>query len=298
MQQNSVTAIFLPIALGIIMLGLGLSLTIADFKRIVVYPKAVFVGLLCQTILLPLACFGVASAFDLPPELAVGLMLLSASPGGPTANLYSHLAHGDVALNITLTATNSILSLFTLPFIVNFAMSHFMSQTHQLPLQFAKVMEVFVIVLVPVGIGMLVHANAKKVADGLAKPVRILSAVLLVIVVAGAIAKEKAHLAGYFQQVGLAALAFNLASMGAGYFVPLLLKLPKKQAVAIGMEIGIHNGTLAIAIAQSPRLLNNTTMAIPPAIYSLIMFLTAAVFGFVVSRQLRPESQPPAAGTT
>ena len=126
MQSNVLTAVFLPIALGIIMLGLGLCLTIDDFKRVVVYPKAVIVGLSCQMLLLPVVCFGVASVFALPPALAVGLMLLAASPGGATANLFSHLAKGDVALNITLTAVNSVLSLFTLPLIVNFALEHFM----------------------------------------------------------------------------------------------------------------------------------------------------------------------------
>jgi BASS family bile acid:Na+ symporter len=284
MQSSILTAVFLPVALGIIMLGLGLSLTIADFKRVVLYPKAVVLGLACQMLVLPAFCYALAKAFGLPPELAVGLMLLSASPGGATANLYSHLAHGDVALNITLTAVNSVLSLFTLPFIVNFALVAFIGAGKSIPLQFDKVMQVFAIVLVPVSIGMVVHAKAPKVAERLNKPVRIMSAVLLIIVIAATVLKERANIVDFFKQVGLAALAFNVGSMAVGYFAPLLLRLPKKQAVAIGMEIGIHNGTLAIAIASSPLLLNNSTMAIPPAIYSLIMFFTAAAFGYLVNR--------------
>ncbi|MHB8878449.1 MAG: bile acid:sodium symporter family protein [Myxococcaceae bacterium] len=292
MQSSVLTAVFLPVALGVIMLGLGLSLTLADFKRVVLYPKAVAVGLFCQMLVLPALCFGLAKGFGLPPELAVGLMLLAASPGGATANLYSHLARGDVALNITLTAVNSVLSLFTLPFIVNFALVAFMGAGKTIPLQFDKVLQVFAIVLVPVSIGMAIHAKAPKVAARLNRPVRIMSAVLLIIVIAATVLKERAHLVEYFQQVGLAALAFNLASMALGYSLPLLVRLPRPQAIAIGMEIGIHNGTLAIAIASSPLLLNNSTMAIPPAIYSLIMFFTAAAFGFAVSRGGKPAAAP------
>ncbi|MCC6214620.1 MAG: bile acid:sodium symporter family protein [Polyangiaceae bacterium] len=293
MQSNVFTAVFMPIALGVIMLGLGLSLTLADFKRVVVYPRAVIVGLLCQVILLPVVCFSIAKGFGLPPALAVGLMLLAASPGGATANLYSHLAKGDVALNITLTATNSILSLFTLPLVVNYSLVAFMGEGKAIPLQFSKVIQVFAIVLIPVGIGMLINAKKEAVARKLDKPVKILSAVFLLLVIVASVVKEKDNLAEFFRQVGLAALAFNLASMAVGYFVPRIVRLPKRQAIAIGMEIGIHNGTLAIAIASAPTLLNNTTMAIPPAIYSLIMFFTAAAFGWLVNRG----GEPPAEAT-
>jgi bile acid:Na+ symporter, BASS family len=260
-----------------------------------VYPRAVFVGLFCQTVLLPLACYGIAKGFGLPPELAVGLMLLAASPGGATANLFSHLAKGDVALNITLTATNSLLSLFTLPLIVNLSLEAFMGTGKSIPLQFGKVVQVFAVVLVPVGIGMLIRAKRPSASDRLQKPVKITSAVFLVLIIAAAVLKERANLVTYFKQVGLAALAFNLASMGLGYLVPLLARLPKRQATAIGMEIGIHNGTLAIAIASTPSLLNNSMMAVPPAIYSLIMFFTAAAFGSFVARsneESAPAEQP------
>lgn len=298
MQSNALTAILLPVALGIVMLGLGLTLTLADFRRVVVFPRAVLVGLACQMLVLPLMCFAIAKAFALPPELAVGLMLLSASPGGATANLYSHLANGDVALNITLTAVNSVLSLFTLPLIVNVALSAFVGAGKTIPLQFDKVVQVFALVLVPVAIGMLIRGKREATAKRLERPVRILSALVLLLVIAGVVLKERAHLVEYFQQVGLAALAFNVASMAVGYFVPLVVRLSRKQAVAIGMEIGIHNGTLAIAIASSPLLLNNSTMAIPPAIYSLIMFFTAAAFGFAVSRRKDAEAAPvPVAGS-
>jgi BASS family bile acid:Na+ symporter len=294
MQANVFTAL-LPIALGVIMLGLGLSLTVDDFKRVIVYPRAVLVGLFCQTVLLPLACFFIARGFNLPPELAVGLMLLAASPGGATANLFSHLARGDVALNITLTAVNSLLSLATLPLIVNLSLARFMGEGRAVPMQFSKVIQVFAIVLIPVSIGMVLRAKKKELAQQLDKPVRILSALFLLLVIGGAVNAERANVVNYFQQVGLAALVFNLVSMAVGYLVPLVARLPEKQAVAIGMEIGIHNGTLAITIASSPMLLNNSTMSIPPAIYSLIMFFTAGAFGYFASRRLRGEAGAQAA---
>lgn len=295
MQPSIIFAVLLPISLGIIMLGLGLSLTISDFRRVIVYPKAVIVGLLCQTLLLPAACYGIAKAFGLPPALAVGLMLLSASPGGPTANLFSHLAKGDVALNITLTATNSILSLFSLPIIVNYSLEAFYGTGKSIPLQFEKILQVFALVLIPVSIGMLINSKKPVTSKRLERPVKIMSSILLTLIIIAAILKERAILADSFRQVGLAALAFNLTSLGLGYLVPTLVRLPKRQATAIGLEIGIHNGTLAITIASSPQLLNNGTMAIPAAIYSLIMYATAAAFSSFLARKNAEEtlSEPP-----
>ena len=283
MEQNAILTLFLPIALGIIMLGLGLNLLVDDFKRVVLYPKAMLIGLLCQMVLLPLLCFGICILFNLPAALAVGLMLLSASPGGATANLYSHLAKGDVALNISLTAVNSILTLFTLPFIVNFAIDYFMQGGQVVPMQFKKVVEVFAIVLVPVAIGMLVNYLSPQTSKKLEKPVKIISALFLVLIIVGAIIKEKEQFTTYFQQVGLACLAFNVISMAIGYYIPTLFKVNKKQSIAIGMEIGIHNGTLAIYIALN--VIGNSMMSIPPAVYGLIMFFTAALFGYLVSRK-------------
>jgi bile acid:Na+ symporter, BASS family len=281
MQDNAITTLLLPIALGVIMLGLGLSLTLADFRRVIVYPRAVVIGLACQMLILPAACLGIAHAFELPAELAVGLMLLAASPGGTTANLFSHLAKGDVALNVTLTAVNSALSLITLPLIVDFSMRHFMGQDRAISMQFDKVISVVAVILVPVVIGMVVRARRPAIADRLDKPVRLGSAVFLLLLIAAAILRERANLGDYFQQVGLAALAFNLVSLLVGYCVPLILRVERKQAIAIGMEIGVHNGALAIAIAIT--VLGNSTMSIPPAIYSLIMFFTAAAFGMFVA---------------
>jgi BASS family bile acid:Na+ symporter len=283
MQESILSSVILPLALGIIMLGLGLSLTVGDFTRVAKYPKAVFVGLLCQMVLLPCVAFVVAGLFSLSPELSVGLMLLAASPGGPTANLFSHLANGDVALNITLTAINSVLTLFTLPFIVSLSMSHFLGEAQMIAMPFSKIVSVFAIVLIPVAIGMIIYRYSSGFAERLRKPVKTASAVLLVLVIIAAIVKDKDILLEYFTEIGLAALVFNLASLLGGYFIPKLFQIEKRQAIAIGMEIGIHNGTLAIFIALA--VLNNSTMSVPPAIYSILMFFTAGAFGYLVSRR-------------
>jgi len=283
MESSVLTTIFLPVALGIIMLGLGLSLSVEDFKRVVKYPKVIFIGLFCQMFILPFVCFVIVKGFNLAPELAVGLMLLAASPGGSTANLFSHLANGDVALNISLTAFNSVLSLLMLPLIVNFSLDYFMESGQVIPMQFKKIIEVFAIVLIPVTFGMFIKSWKPIVSEKLDKPVKIISAIFLVLIIISAIIKEKSHIIEYFQQIGFPALLFNVLSLAVGYYLPRMLNIGKKQAIAIGMEIGIHNGTMAIFIATT--VLNNSVMSIPPAIYSLIMFFTASLFGYLVNNR-------------
>ena len=283
MENTVITTLLLPIALGVIMLGLGLSLSLADFARVVKYPKAVLIGLFIQMFVLTAACFCITVLFQLPSELAVGMMLLAASPGGATANIYSHLAHGDVALNITLTAINSLLSLFALPFIVGFALRYFMASDQYIPPPFKKVIEVGVIILGPVLIGMFLRAKFPAIAIRMEKPLRLFSVLLLAGLVVVSVVQQWAVLTQYLAMVGLACLAFNLVSMGIGYGIPLAVKLPDKQAIAIAMEIGIHNGTLAIFIALN--VLGSGIMSVPAAIYSLIMFVTAAVFAWWLNRR-------------
>lgn len=287
MQQSLATEIFLPVALGIIMLGLGLTLTLEEFRRVARYPKAMTVALVCQMILLPVVCFTLVKFSGLEPALAVGLMLLAASPGGATANLYSHLSKGDVALNISLTAINSILTLFTLPLIVNLSLDYFMDSGQYVPMQFKKIVEVFAIVLVPVGIGMLIKNRFPSFASRMDKPVKIASAFLLLVIIVSVTIREKQILSDYFTVLGVPVLLFNVLSMAIGYFIPRMLSIEKKQAIAIGMEIGIHNGTLAIYIALT--VLGNSAMSVPPAIYSLLMFFTAAIFGYLVNMRREPE---------
>lgn len=282
MQAGLLTNVLLPLALGVIMLGLGLGLTGEDFRRVARYPRAVLIGLGLQTLLLPWVAFALALGFRLSPELAVGLMLLAASPGGATANIYSHLARGDVALNITLTAINSALCLLTLPLILNLSLEHFLGAGQYVPPPTRKVIEVAVIIVLPVLLGMLVRARAPAFAARAETPFRLLSVLVLALLIVAAISKEWQTLAASLAAVGLACLLFNLASMAVGYAAPIALRLPRRQATAIAMEIGIHNGTLAIFIALN--VLANATMSIPAAVYSLLMFVTAAVFAAWVAR--------------
>ncbi|GGO64394.1 transporter [Nonomuraea cavernae] len=285
MQQSVLTTVMLPAALALIMFGLGLSLTPRDFANVATRPKAVVIALVAQVLLLPAACFGLVVLFDLEPLLAVGMMLLAASPGGTTANLYSHLFGGDVALNVTLTAVNSVLAAFTLPVVVNLSLAHFVGDGQDIGLQADKVVQVFAIVLVPVAIGMLVRRFAMAFADRMDKPVRILSAVVLAVVIIGAIVQERERIGGYIAAVGLVALLFSAISLTVGYWLPRLFRVERRQAIASGMEIGIHNSTLAITIALSPSLLGNSTMAVPPAVYGVLMFGTTLVFGYLVRRR-------------
>jgi BASS family bile acid:Na+ symporter len=284
MEQSLFTRLFLPAALGIIMFCMGLSLTIADFKRVLKYPKAMVVALLCQMVLLPLFCFFLVKISGLEPALAVGMMLLAASPGGAISSFYSHLAKGDVAMNISLTAINSVLSLFLLPVIVNFSLNHFMNSGQFIPMQFEKVVEVFIIVLVPVTLGMLFKKMWPRFADNLFKPLRIASISLLLLIIVSLVIKERQVLADNFSSLGLPLFVFNAMCLATGYCVPRLLKIEKKQSISISMEIGIHNGTLAIYVALS--VLQNAAMSVPPAISSLLILFMAAIFGYWMSKRV------------
>ena len=280
---SALTTVLLPLALALVMFGLGLSLTVGDFARVGRQPKAVVVALGLQLLVLPAVCFGLVLAFDLPPLLAVGLLLLAASPGGTTANLFSHLFRGDVALNISLTAINSLIAVVTLPVVTNLAIDYFEpGDGGTLGLQFDKVLQVFAIVLVPVALGMVVRQRATAFADRMDKPVRILSAVVLALVIVGTIVAERENVVGYVQDVGLPAALFCLISLATGFFVPRLFGVVRRQAIASAFEIGVHNGTLAIAVAIS--VLGSVELAVPAAVYSVIMFPAAAIFGWVITR--------------
>jgi BASS family bile acid:Na+ symporter len=278
--MGPLTTIGLPVALGIIMFGLGLSLTVRDFARVATQPKAVIIALACQLVLLPSICFGLVLAFDLPPVLAVGMMLLAASPGGTTANLYSHLFRGDVALNISLTALNSVVAVFTLPLIANLSIAYFLPGDDGLGLQLAKTIEVFAIVLLPVVAGMLVRRWKPGFADRTDKPVRIASVVILVVVIAGAIASNVELLVDNFGRLAGITVLFCLLSLGIGYLVPRLLRVERRQAIASSFEIGIHNATLAIVIAQT--VIGSLEMSLPAAVYGVLMFFIALGFGFLI----------------
>lgn len=290
-MDSALTTVGLPIALAIIMFGLGLDLTLADFRRIGRHPKAVAIALVCQVVVLPAICFGLVLAFDLDPLLAIGMLLLAASPGGTTANLFSHLFRGDVALNISLTAINSILALVTLPLITNAAIDHF-DQGDSVSLPFGEVVQVFAIVLVPVGIGMAVRASRPAFAERMDRPVRIGSAVILALLVLGILVDQRDNVADYLAEVGLVAALFCATSLVLGYVVPRALGVRDDQAIASSMEIGVHNGTLAIFVAV--EVLDSTEISVPAAVYSIVMFVLATVWGLVLTRSMRRGVPEPA----
>lgn len=281
MESSFLSAVFLPLALFTIMLGMGLGLRGADFKWIVVEPKAVLVGLVAQLVILPLLGWGIAVVANLPPELAVGLMVLAACPGGPTSNLITYLARGDVALSISLTALNSLIAVITIPLIVNAASAYFggIGATFQLP--FLKtVVQIGVITIIPVALGMGLHAAKPALAAGIERHVKWLSIAFLALIIAGLLIQERANVPGFFIQVGWTTLVLNLSTMALGFGLAHRLRLEEAKKTAITVEVGIQNGTLAIAVASSPLMLANPTVAIPAVVYSLLMFLSGGVFAW------------------
>jgi BASS family bile acid:Na+ symporter len=280
MEQSILTTFLLPASLFIIMLGLGLALQIDDFKRIIKYPKEIFIGIANQMILLPLIGFGIASILNLEPELAVGIMILAACPGGVTSNLFSHLAGGDTALSVTLTAISSIISIFTIPLIVNFGLVQFMHEGQEVHLPVVKtIVQIMGITLVPIFLGMLVRSRRPDIALKLGKTVKVASAVILFVIILGIIWNERERMPDYFRQVGIAVGLLNIITMLVGFYASKIGKLSLPQSIAIALESGLQNGTLGIVIALS--ILLNAQMSIPAAVYSLVMLVTG---GFLVWR--------------
>lgn len=276
MADNALLVVFLPLALAVVMAGLGLHLTLDDFRRVLAMPRAVGVALAVQSLLLPPLAFGLAMLAGLPGELGLGLVLLAASPGGVTANLFSHIARGDVALNISLTAINSLLALATLPVWTALALSVFLGDAASVPPPIRKVLEVALLVVLPVALGMALRRWRPALAHAAERPVRLLSSLLLGLLIALAFISEWETVRTFLPVVGLACVAFNMASLASGYLAARAAKLAQPQAIAISFEIGIHNGTLAIFIAI--EVLQRSQAAIAPAVYSLSMYLTGALF--------------------
>ena len=283
MESNFLTAVFLPLALFIIMMSMGLGLTLNDFKRVTLEPKAAILGLIAQLIVLPVVGFLIALVFPLTPELAVGLVILTACPGGPTSNMITYLVKGNVALSITLTAISSLVTVFTIPLLVNLAMQNFMGKEAALQLSLSETtLKIAVITIIPVALGMILNYYTPGFAAKVEKLAKWLSLFFLALIIFGILLVERANLATYIYQVGWAVLVLNISTMALGYGIATLAKLPQDSVKAIAVEVGIQNGTLAIAVASAPTFLNNSTMAIPAGIYSLLMYLTSAVFGWLM----------------
>jgi bile acid:Na+ symporter, BASS family len=293
MSGDLLKTVFLPVALILIMFGMGMSLTVGDFKRVVLSPKAKLLGLGCQLLVLPVLAFGRAVLFRLPGELAVGLMLLAACPGGPTSNIISHLSRGDTALSVTLTAVSSFITVFTIPLVVGFAMAYFMAGEAAISLPFGKTLvQLVVVTILPISLGMWVHAARPSFSRSMGRPVNVISILFLGLIIVAAVIREK-DLGAQFAAAGPAAIALNVCGMALGFAAAALFRLATAQRIAISIEVGIQNGTLALAIALG--LLDSSRIAIPAVVYSLFMFVTGAVMILRFGRRARVE--PVAAAT-
>lgn len=278
--MDSTSATILAVSLMIIMLGMGLSLTIDDFKRVLKYPKAVALGLLNQIILLPLIGFVLASTFGVEPYIAVGVMILAACPGGPTSNLLTNLAKGDVALSVTLTAVNSLITIITIPLIVNLGLNTFMAEDTAISAPTDTIIKSLIMVIaVPLAIGMIINKIKPTIAAKIDKPVRIFSATILFVIIIALVLKLGEELIGFFASALVITLALNVLTMLTGFFSSKLAKLDFKQSLTISLESGNQNGTLAITLAIA--VLQNEALTIVAAVYSLIMYGTAIVPIFI-----------------
>ena len=282
-----VTDVVLPLALAFIMFALGLGLTFGDFARVAKQPKDFLVGAACQVILLPVVAFALVSIWPLPPELALGVMIIAAAPGGVTSNLLAAYARGDVALSISLTAVISLLSVVTIPLVVVFAYSQLMDGSGKDVSVAETAISVFVIVTVPAVIGLLVRRYAEGFALRFEPTARHVSTGLFVLVLAGAIFQERNNIVSYFAQAGLVTLALNVVMMVLAYYVARMFASGPAQRVTISIECGLQNGTLAIAVAT--LLFDGGLAVIPAGTYSLIMFATALIYIAFLRRAHPPE---------
>ncbi|MBM3509013.1 MAG: bile acid:sodium symporter family protein [Alphaproteobacteria bacterium] len=278
------TDVFLPLSLAFIMFSMGLALVIDDFRRVVTAPKAFAVGALAQMVLLPLVGFSIVTVWHVEPAVAVGVVLIAACPSGVTSNLLTHLARGDTALAISLTAVISVASVVSLPVIVNLALAQFLGVTSAVELPIARtIVSIFLITTVPVAIGMAVKHWRGGFADRFEPIARRIATILFIVIVLAAIYQERANVVRYFTAAGPITLALNIVMMAVGFYLARLFMLNRAQSIAISIETGIQNATLAIFVATT--LLRSTEIAVPGAIYGLLMFVTAGVFVVMVRRE-------------
>lgn len=277
-----VTDIVLPLALAFIMFSLGLGLVADDFYRVARQPKDFFVGALSQIVLLPVVAFVLVLLWPLSPELAVGVMIIAAAPGGATSNVITAFARGDVALSISLTAIISLVGVVTIPLVVAFAHQQFVGGATEDFSILGTALSVFLIVTVPVLIGMAVRHFAERFTLGFEPTARRIAVALFVLVLIGAIVQERSNVASYFAQAGLVTLVLNVVMMALAFALATLFGTGRPQRIAISIECGLQNGTLAIAVAAV--LFDGGAYVVPAATYSLIMFATALIFVAAVRR--------------
>ncbi len=278
-----VVDVILPIALAFIMFALGLGLSGNDFLRVVKQPKDFFVGAVSQIILLPVIAFIIVKIWKVAPELAIGVMIIAAAPGGVTSNLLTSFAKGDVALSISLTAIISLLSVITIPFIVlNSVVLLGESSISQNISLISMAKDMFLIVTVPVILGMLLKKFANLMASRFEKVAKKISIVLFILVLIGAVAAERENVVSYFAQAGLITLLLNVIMMIVAFYIAKIFVSGDEQRKCITIECGLQNGTLAIFVATS--IFGGGIYVIPAATYSLIMFGTSLIFVYLVRK--------------
>lgn len=281
MDSPLLTTVLLPGAIAVIMCSLGLALTWDDFRRVLTAPRGVAIGMLNMALISPLLAFAMAKMFGLAPELAVGLVLLGASPGGMMANMLTHLSRGDTALSVTMTAISSIAAAVTVPLFLGLSTSHFGAADAGEVGMLGIVARVFAITIVPVAVGMELRRRWPQRVAAAYAPVRRASLLLFGLVVLGAIASEHDTVGANLRDVAGAALALNLAAMSLSFTISKLARLDDRQATAIALELGIHNSALAVAVGTALA----SDVAIPAAVYSSFMLFTGGAFAWAMSRR-------------
>jgi len=272
-----ITDVVLPLSLAFIMFSLGLALKSSDFTRVIKKPKDFLIGAFSQIIILPLVALIIVILWPLSPELAVGVMLIAAAPGGATSNIITSFAKGDVALSVSLTAIISLLCVITIPIIVLFSLNILMDTSTAKSISIGDIaIKMFLIVTVPVIIGMLFRKFLSSISISFEPLAKKISAVLFVLVLLGAIVAEKDNVVSYFAQAGLVTLVLNLLMMFIAFYIGKLFASGISQQKTITVECGLQNGTLAIVVATT--LFDGGLYLIPAATYSLIMFFTSLIY--------------------
>ena len=272
-----------PLSLALIMLALGMGLTVQDFTRVVKQPKDFLVGLVCQLIFLPIIAFALVFILDTPVELAVGLMIIAAAPGGVTSNILTKFANGDVALSISLTAIISLLSIITVPFIIfkSIDLLNASASTNEISMTGISI-KMFLVVTLPVILGMIIRRFANNFVSSNEKTTQTISLILFLIVLFGAIIQERTNIVPYIMKAGTITFLLNIVMMLIGFYVAKVFATGIQQRKCISLECGLQNGTLAIFVAT--QIFNDVTYIIPAAIYSLIMFATSLIFVFLIKK--------------
>jgi BASS family bile acid:Na+ symporter len=277
--MNYITDVILPLALAFIMFTLGLGLSLADFIQIIKNPKNFFIGLISQLFFLPIVAIAITMIWSLPTEIAIGLILIAAAPGGVTSNILTSFAKGDVALSISLTAVMSLLSVISIPIVLGISLGLISDQSLGSISLSSIAISMFLIVTLPVLLGMIFRATLSYLTKIIEKWAKTISTLLFVLVLLGAILAERENIINYFAQTGLVVLVLNLVMMVLAYYWAKVFGTGKAQQKAIAIECGLQNGTLAIFVGTS--VFGGGLYIIPAATYSLVMYLTSLIFIFI-----------------